>query len=61
MDQLRNYYPPELANRFFDTLTVQKSLAKILVDFPAALLQIIFGLLSAFFLPPVFYHLWDLA
>lgn len=54
MDELRNYYPPELANRFFDTLTVQKSLAKILVDFPAALLQIIFGLLLLSFYHPFF-------
>ena len=54
MDQLRNYYPPELANRFFDTLTIQKSLAKILVDFPAALLQIIFGLLLLSFYHPFF-------
>jgi len=54
MDALRNYYPPELANRFFDTLTVQKSLAKILVDFPAALLQITFGLLLLSFYHPFF-------
>ena len=32
MQELRNYYPPELANRFFDTLTIQKGLAKILLD-----------------------------
>ncbi len=54
MSELRNYYPPELANRFFDTLTVQKSLSKILVDFPAALLQIIFGLLLLSFYHPFF-------
>lgn len=54
MHQLRNYYPPELANRFFDTLTVQKSLSKILIDFPAALLQIIFGLLLLSFYHPFF-------
>lgn len=54
MKELSNYYPPELANRFFDTLTVQKSLAKILVDFPAALLQIIFGLLLLSFYHPFF-------
>lgn len=54
MSQLRNYYPPELANRFFDTLTVQKGLAKILIDFPAALLQIIFGLLLLSFYHPFF-------
>lgn len=45
MNELRNYYPPELANRFFDTLTVQKGLSKILIDFPAAALQIIFGIM----------------
>ncbi len=45
IEELRNYYPPELANRFFDTLTIQKSLSKILIDFPAAVLQIVFGLL----------------
>jgi len=54
MSELRNYYPPELANRFFDTLTVQKGLAKILVDFPAALLQIIFGLILLSFYHPFF-------
>lgn len=45
MSELRNQYPPELANRFFDTLTIQKGLSKVLVDFPAAFLQILFGLI----------------
>ncbi|WP_366186753.1 ATP-binding cassette domain-containing protein [Flavobacterium ovatum] len=38
-------YPPELANRFFDTLIIQKGMAKLLVGFSAALLQIIFGII----------------
>ncbi len=54
MSELNNYYPPELANRFFDTLTVQKGLSKILIDFPAALLQIILGLLLLSFYHPFF-------
>lgn len=54
MSELRNYYPPELANRFFDTLTVQKGLSKILIDFPAAVLQIVFGLLLLSFYHPFF-------
>jgi ABC-type bacteriocin/lantibiotic exporter with double-glycine peptidase domain len=54
MSELRNYYPPELANRFFDTLTVQKGLSKILIDFPAALLQIVFGLILLSFYHPFF-------
>ena len=28
MSQLRNLYPPELANRFFDTLTLQRTFLK---------------------------------
>ncbi|WP_273277461.1 peptidase domain-containing ABC transporter [Maribacter polysiphoniae] len=54
MSELSNYYPPELANRFFDTLTVQKGISKILIDFPAALLQIILGLLLLSFYHPFF-------
>lgn len=54
MSELRNFYPPELANRFFDTITIQKGVAKILVDFPAALLQIIFGLILLSFYHPFF-------
>lgn len=42
---LRNYYAPELANRFFDTMTIQKGLPKILIDFSLALFQIIVGLI----------------
>ncbi|WP_158837845.1 peptidase domain-containing ABC transporter [Polaribacter sp. L3A8] len=45
MNELRDNYPPELANRFFDTLTIQKGLSKILIDIPTALLQIIFALI----------------
>ncbi len=54
MEELRAYYPPELANRFFDTLTIQKGLSKILIDVPAALLQILFALLLLSFYHPFF-------
>jgi ABC-type bacteriocin/lantibiotic exporter with double-glycine peptidase domain len=54
MSELRDNYPPELANRFFDILNVQKGLPKLLIDFPAALLQIIFGLLLLSFYHPFF-------
>lgn len=54
MDELRNYYPPELANRFFDTLTIQKGLSKILIDVPTALLQILFSLILLSFYHPFF-------
>ncbi len=54
MSELRNYYPPELANRFFDTLTIQKSLSKILIDVPTAVLQILFALILLAFYHPFF-------
>ena len=54
MQELRKFYPPEMANRFFDTLTVQKGLAKILVDVPAAVLQIFFALILLSFYHPFF-------
>lgn len=49
-----DYYLPELVNRFFDTLTLQKKLAKLLLDFPLAIVQIIFGLILLSFYHPVF-------
>tara|TARA_R100001369_G_scaffold20091_2_gene36844 strand:+ start:27706 stop:29370 length:1665 start_codon:yes stop_codon:yes gene_type:complete len=52
--KLKHTYPPELANRFFDTLTVQKGLSKVLLDFPAAILQIFFGLILLSFYHPFF-------
>ncbi|MDV7188306.1 ATP-binding cassette domain-containing protein [Lutibacter sp. TH_r2] len=54
MNELRNYYLPELANRFFDTLTIQKGLSKILIDVPSAILQIIFALTLLSFYHPFF-------
>nr|WP_285009692.1 ATP-binding cassette domain-containing protein [Pedobacter sp. ELA7] len=49
-----NFYPPELANRFFDTLTIQKGVSKLLIDFSAALLQIGFGIILLSFYHPFF-------
>jgi ABC-type bacteriocin/lantibiotic exporter with double-glycine peptidase domain len=53
-EDLYNSYPPELANRFFDTITIQKGTAKLLVDFSAALLQIVFGLILLSLYHPFF-------
>ncbi|WP_333695310.1 peptidase domain-containing ABC transporter [Flavobacterium sp.] len=52
--EFNNAYPPELANRFFDTLTVQKSVAKLILDYSEAVLQIIFGLLLLSVYHPLF-------
>ncbi len=40
-DAVSGRYLPELVNRFFDTISVQKGLAKLLLDLPLALLQIV--------------------
>jgi ABC-type bacteriocin/lantibiotic exporter with double-glycine peptidase domain len=45
MSELLERYAPELTNRFFDTLTIQKGLSKLLLDFTAASLQVVFGLI----------------
>lgn len=54
MEALRNQYPPELANRFFDTLIIQKGISKVLIDVPTALLQVIFALILLSFYNPLF-------
>jgi len=51
---LHGEYGPEIVNRFFDTVNLQKGLAKILIDFSAALLQVIFGLLLLSLYHPTF-------
>ena len=51
---IRNQYVPELINRFFDTLTLQKGLPKILIDLSTAIMQIVFGLLLLSFYHPLF-------
>ncbi len=53
-EELYNQYPPELANRFFDTLTIQKGTSKLLIDFSSALLQIIFGIILLSLYHPFF-------
>lgn len=42
---LANEYMPELVNRFFDVVNIQKSWAKILLEMPAAFLTIVAGLI----------------
>lgn len=53
-DALRDEHPPELVNRFFDILTIQKGLTKLLVDVVAAVVQIVFSAILLSFYHPVF-------
>lgn len=54
LETLDKQYLPELMNRFFDTLSLQKGLSKVLLDFSASALQIIFGLIVISFYHPFF-------
>jgi len=54
LEGLINSYPPELINRFFDTVILQKGIPKILIDFSSAILQIFFGLILLSLYHPFF-------
>lgn len=54
LSALREHHAPELVNRFFDTLTIQKGMSKILIDLSTSALQILFGLLLLSLYHPVF-------
>ena len=54
IEKLDKYYLPELVNRYFDAPSLTKSLEKILLDVPAAIIQIIFGLILLSFYHPIF-------
>lgn len=54
MESVLNMHMPELMNRFFDVLTLQKGLPKILIDLSTAIIQILFGLLLLSFYHPFF-------
>ncbi len=54
LESILTQYAPELANRFFDILTLQKGLAKLLTSVITALLQVLFGLTLLAFYHPFF-------
>lgn len=53
-EAVQGRYLPELVNRFFDTLTIQKGLTKVLIDVPVASLQIVLSLVLLSFYHPFF-------
>lgn len=54
LQSVDGYHLPELINRFFDTVSLQKGISKLLLDIPTATIQIVFGLLLLSFYHPVF-------
>lgn len=54
LEALYKHYAPELMNRFFDVISIQKGLSKILIDFSTASIQTVFGLLLLSLYHPFF-------
>jgi ABC-type bacteriocin/lantibiotic exporter with double-glycine peptidase domain len=54
MESIQGSYAPELVNRFFDIVTIQKGLPKLLIDLSSAAIQIFFGLLLISLYHPFF-------
>lgn len=54
LEALQGQYPPELVNRFFEVMTVQKGLPKLLIDLSAAAVSILVGLLLISLYHPFF-------
>ena len=54
LSSVNSYYLPELVNRFFDTVSLQKGISKLLLDIPTATIQILFGLILLSFYHPAF-------
>lgn len=45
VQKVDGYYMPEMMNRFFDTIALQKGLSRLLLDIPIATIQVLFGLI----------------
>ncbi len=54
LEAIYKHYAPELMNRFFDVVSVQKGLSKILIDFSTASIQAVFGLILLSLYHPFF-------
>lgn len=54
LEQLYRKYAPELMNRFFDVVSIQKGITKILIDFSAASFSVLFGLILLSLYHPFF-------
>ncbi len=54
IEKLDKQYLPEMVNRYFDSVTLQKGIDKLLIDLPAAIIQVVLGLLLLAFYHPIF-------
>jgi ATP-binding cassette, subfamily B, bacterial len=54
VEKLDGEYLPELVNRFFESVSLQKGVDKLLLDLPAAIVQIGFGMILLSLYHPIF-------
>lgn len=54
IEKLDKEYLPEMVNRFFETVSLQKGMDKLLIDLPAASIQVLLGLTILAFYHPFF-------
>jgi ATP-binding cassette subfamily B protein len=54
LEKLDNRYLPEMVNRFFEIPSLQKGIEKLLLEIPAAIIQILLGLVLLSFYHPIF-------
>ncbi len=54
LEQLLRVHAPELMNRFFDVISIQKGITKILIEFSSASIQVLFGLILLSLYHPFF-------
>lgn len=53
-EEIDDDYLPELMNRFFDTGSIQKGIHKLLLEFPGAIIQLVFGMILLSLYHPLF-------
>lgn len=54
LERLFRQYAPELMNRFFDVISIQKGITKILIEFSSASIQVLFGMILLSLYHPFF-------
>jgi ABC-type bacteriocin/lantibiotic exporter with double-glycine peptidase domain len=54
LEALQKFYVPELINRFFEVMALQKGISKLLTSFSIAIVQTLFGLILVSFYHPFF-------
>lgn len=54
IEKLDHEYLPEVVNRYFDSISLQKGIDKLLIELPAVVIQVVLGVLLLSFYHPIF-------